>query len=648
MKKYLLISILFFLIYNIGWTQDAISKEELLQELATHPKQDTTRLSLLYQAITITYQNPEEQIVYIDQLLQDAEKQKNSYYICLAYWHYIVQAYNRYDAEEINKWVTKLEPLARKEKLYDLLFRGKQAVIDMLLIQEQYELEEKEAKLMLQEAQKLENIIGQISAYHSLAHVYRLTYRGKMAFEVLEKAISLGPQSSNQSLYNEVLRTMTIICEDQKDFDNWYKYLQIQENLINQLEKQYPSESFKGERILNNISYLKYYIDKDNANEATKCMQLIEQNYSDQFSTVYKYNYFIAKNNYYFYIKNWEDALKNTDQLLILVKSISELEYVIRLITKARILVEIGNEKEALDIYKEAKILKDSLSVKTINKQAEQLKNSYKSDLLVLDRATLHQQIQQIFLILSGIIILILCASIFHAYKTKRKLIEAEREMKQMMEETDQANKIKERFLSNINMTIRPSLNVIVDNSSRLATEDNLNEAEKIQLSATVSETSEKLMELINEILILSKLEAGMMKFTIQELDINQFVKNFADTFNQVKTTKIHIDILEQSTYQINADEKYLKQILTNLCESPAKNDKEITLQIRKEGETKIEITCSNTILASSNASQEVTIQNEINRMIISNFGGNYQINTQGYMPQITITFNILNSTSPI
>ena len=168
----------------------------------------------------------------------------------------------------------------------------------MLLLEEEYELEEQEAIKMLKEAEELKNIGGQMMAYHSLAHVYMRTYRNEKAFEVLEKAILLGPLYNNLFRYNEVLRTMTTHCQDQQDLPNWFKYLGKRDSLLATMEKKYPEDSFVVERLLNNISYLRYYIACKNWSAATLYLNQIDDSYSEEYSLAYKYNYRLVR---YFY-----------------------------------------------------------------------------------------------------------------------------------------------------------------------------------------------------------------------------------------------------------------------------------------------------------------------------------------------------------
>lgn len=631
MKNYLFIWLLICVCCNNLFAQEEQHKEKLLQQLEkSEPNKD--RLSILYSLIQISYLAPREQAVYIERLLQESEKQKNNHYKCQAYLSYIIQAYNGFDGDEVNRLMTLLEPLARKEKLYDMLFRGKQCVIDMLFLKEEYELEEKEALKMLEEAQHLKNINGQIGAYHSLAHVYLQTYRAEQAFNVLEKAIRLGPLCNNPNIYHEVLRTMTIVCAKIKDMPNWFKYLQIRDSLINSDERT----NMNADRLINNISYLQYYVNNEEWEKAAESMASVESLYSEQYEVVYKYYYITAKIEYYSAIKEWAKALKEVNKALPFMKTISGDDYTNYLIQKAKLLKLTGQDKEAVTLYKQAKLLKDTLGISIIDKQAKQLKNSYKADLQVLDKETQRQQIQQVFLALSGIVIFILIIYIIHAHHIKRKLSKAEQDMRDMMNETEQANKIKERFLSNINMAIREPLDIIVNNSSVLASDGDISETEKEQLSNTIGTTSDKLIELINDILVLSKLEAGMMKFILQDIDIIQLLRDSASKSNLTQAGKTSLQLSDNTTCNIKGDANYLTMIFNNILKAPIETNKNISISQEQTGTPSLHIMIMNSLLAGPNPSQDIAIRNEINRMLTECFGGTYKINPSDSTIHIT------------
>ena len=96
--------------------------------------------------------------------------------------------------------------------------------------------------------------------------------------------------------------------------------------------------------------------------------------------------------------------------------------------------------------------------------------------------------------------------------ETESKLIDAK-------EKAETADRLKSAFLANMSHEIRTPLNAIVGFSSLLVQAENPEERE--QYMAIVEENNELLLQLISDILDLSKMEAGTFDFVERELDVN-------------------------------------------------------------------------------------------------------------------------------
>lgn len=631
--------ILLFLFFSfLGYVQECLAndnhKQELLDKLA-HSEEDTVRLNVLLQLTKLTKGDYQERSKYVDLLQEQAEKQNNNKYKCHAYLIRIVMAYNMYDVEGINKWNSLLEPLARKENLHDLLFQGRRCAIDALMLSEQYELAEREALKMLKEAQELDYTPGVAFAYHSLSHIYLATYRSSQAFEVLEKAYRLSDQTNDYTTCYELTHTMIITCERLGDYKNWYKYLNLQQKDIKALMQENQDDNNQ-HLMLNYISFLKYYIKIESWEKATWSLDMINRSYREDYSNVYKYYYREAILCYYTSMKDWPQAFEAVNTLLDIVKHISESAYYGFLFQKAEILRSLGKEQEALTIYKETKILKDSLNIAILDKQTEQLKKSYNTDMLLLENEKNQQQKHLALIVLAGSIILVLVIFVLHTQKIKRKLTKAEHEMRVMKNDMEQANLVKERFLSNINKTIRPSLNTIVNKSFILSSEKQISLLEREQLSIIIKTTSDKLMQLINDILNLSKLESGTMKYNMTELEIIGAIEIVAAQNGVTIESFIPGDTECVKALDVN----YFTQLLKSLLVTTEEESCVISLKPENTTHSELQIAVSNSILALVKPTQEITIRNEINRMLIEHFGGQYKIYTEQKMISIILPVN--------
>ena len=133
-------------------------------------------------------------------------------------------------------------------------------------------------------------------------------------------------------------------------------------------------------------------------------------------------------------------------------------------------------------------------------------------------------------IIISFLIVSIIAITVFivYTYRARRKLERDEAEMRRMTDEVELANSAKERFLSNISTSISQPLDEVVGNSLLLASERQIEDQQRVAISEVINKTSSDLMQLINNILDLSRLEAGMMRFILSDVEIFSLIQDAA------------------------------------------------------------------------------------------------------------------------
>ncbi|MEJ6978840.1 response regulator [Pedobacter sp. P351] len=157
----------------------------------------------------------------------------------------------------------------------------------------------------------------------------------------------------------------------------------------------------------------------------------------------------------------------------------------------------------------------------------------------------------------------------------KHKNIELERYQEELIIARDQAEKgkkIKERFLANMSHEIRTPLNGILG-LAHLLKNTELDEDQSRMLDL-LKLSSEALLGVINDILDISKIDAGKFKIIRNETNILNLSKSVIDLLKykaEEKGINISVDIDYQIPHLIMADSMRLNQILLNLLSNAIK-----------------------------------------------------------------------------
>ena len=157
-----------------------------------------------------------------------------------------------------------------------------------------------------------------------------------------------------------------------------------------------------------------------------------------------------------------------------------------------------------------------------------------------------------------------------------QKLLSSEHQIKQAMQEATTANKAKSVFLARMSHELRTPLNAILGFANILQKSQNINKQEKENLNI-IKRSGEHLLNIINEILELSKIEAGKMELTNKSFNLFDLIKEIDDIFSfRCKSINLNFEIKTDNLPKyIKADEQRLRQILINLLGNSLKFTKE-------------------------------------------------------------------------
>lgn len=174
-----------------------------------------------------------------------------------------------------------------------------------------------------------------------------------------------------------------------------------------------------------------------------------------------------------------------------------------------------------------------------------------------------------------------------HMDITQQKLLLNElEEAKSLAEESSKA---KETFLAHMSHEIRTPLNSVLGMTHLLA-DTNPTEEQQDYLE-TIKYSSEILLNIISDILDISKIEAGELEFNATAFDLTEIIKAQQKTFAfrmQEKAVDVILDLDPSINTQIIGDKMFINQILMNLLGNASKFTQKgyIKLIVKKEKET--------------------------------------------------------------
>ena len=173
---------------------------------------------------------------------------------------------------------------------------------------------------------------------------------------------------------------------------------------------------------------------------------------------------------------------------------------------------------------------------------------------------------------------------------TKNEHLErAQKEIEAKAKDLQVASKYKSEFLANVSHELRTPLNSILVLSQLLASKTDHSPLtdKQLEFAKTIYSSGTDLLKLINDVLDLSKIEAGKMDVNHENMSLEEFLDYLERSFRQIaldKGLEFRINLDEQLPKSISTDTQRVQQIINNLISNAFKFTKEggVTIQVSR------------------------------------------------------------------
>lgn len=167
--------------------------------------------------------------------------------------------------------------------------------------------------------------------------------------------------------------------------------------------------------------------------------------------------------------------------------------------------------------------------------------------------------------------------AIFGIYRDITERKKYEKHLTEAKNKAEESDKLKSAFLANMSHEIRTPMNHIIGFTD-IMTSERVEESDRQEYGALIKQSSRTLLQLINDIIDLSKIESKQIKLSRNDVPINSILSNLYEKYYYHKNqhNKEHLTLKVQKTLNdedsiINTDPKRLEQLLSNLIENAIK-----------------------------------------------------------------------------
>ncbi|MEZ5042332.1 MAG: tetratricopeptide repeat protein [Saprospiraceae bacterium] len=385
--------------------------------------------------------------------------------------------------------------------------------------------------------EKLGNMQDVAVAYSNIGNVFSDEKAPDKAIEWLEKALAIRlslPSGERSAIitYNN----LSVAYNGKDDYDKAIEYAQKGLELAESIDNKFLAGVLAG-----NLGHL--WMEKGDLDKAIeiceKSIDLLKQ-LNRRSNMVYPY---VALSEAWWRKGDFAKALKINQEGFSIVEELKLLEPLADYYQNfANVYESTGDYKQALFWFKKNKLLKDSLfnkeKLEAIANVETKFETKKKEAQLVKQQLQIEQEnIQKKTIAIIAITALLVFIGLFQYVRSKQKIKQKETELAAQLEHAEaeklrEMDRLKSTFFANISHEFRTPLTLILSPVEQMISGTFRGDLQKYY--RIIHRNGRRLLDLVNQLLDLSKLESGKLKLQVSEADLGKFVRSIAGSFESL------------------------------------------------------------------------------------------------------------------
>ena len=222
-------------------------------------------------------------------------------------------------------------------------------------------------------------------------------------------------------------------------------------------------------------------------------------------------------------------------------------------------------KQQAADISNKTKELQIIYDVNNLERQVSDLQ-------IAKDKATIRQGRIIIFIGLAALLILV--ALLLYVFHSREMLADSNKKLEEQRKKADLANRMKTMFVENMNHEIRTPLNAVVGFSEIIVNDNGtMPDDERDTYFNLIRENSDMLLTMVSDLLDISEMEAGEMKFKLSQCSLNEICASAAATYKSRVSNKVRLTFTpHEDDLVITSDKQRISQVIRNYISNAVKN----------------------------------------------------------------------------